>query len=120
MLVCTTDHCGNLNAGIRHPLLEVPIGTFTGWNIRRRGYGEPELASAIGSMLMLATTAGERVSSGDERPSFEELHGTHDEFVAKVEVICGKRVAERLFLEEDADQFIKGARAGQDLPQATL
>jgi hypothetical protein len=40
VLVGRVDADGNMVDGVRHPDLAVPIGTFTGWNLRRDGFGE--------------------------------------------------------------------------------
>ena len=46
------DEDGNDVAGIRLPAVRVPIGTFTGWNLRPRGLAEGELAGLLGSFTL--------------------------------------------------------------------
>ncbi|MEX2581805.1 MAG: alpha/beta hydrolase domain-containing protein, partial [Gemmatimonadota bacterium] len=38
VLVGRTDADGNMVGGVRHPNLQAPIGTYTGWNLRREGF----------------------------------------------------------------------------------
>ena len=42
VLVARTDADGNMTDGVRHPNLAVPIGTHTGWNLRRKGFAKGE------------------------------------------------------------------------------
>ena len=42
-LVPKVDADGNDIAGIRLPAVQVPVGTYTGWNLRPRGLAEGEL-----------------------------------------------------------------------------
>ena len=44
ILVPKVDADGNDIPGIRLPHIEVPIGTYTGWNLRPRGLAEGELS----------------------------------------------------------------------------
>ena len=40
VLVGRIDDDGNMVDGVRHPNLAAPVGTYTGWNLRRAGFGE--------------------------------------------------------------------------------
>ena len=40
VLVGKVDADGNMTEGMRHPNLAAPIGTHTGWNLRREGFAE--------------------------------------------------------------------------------
>ena len=40
ILVPAVDADGNDVAGIRAPMVQAPLATYTGWNIRTRGHGE--------------------------------------------------------------------------------
>ena len=39
-LVPATDGDGNDIGGVRAPMVEAPLATYTGWNLRARGFGE--------------------------------------------------------------------------------
>ena len=56
ILVPKVDADGNDIAGIRLPAIEVPVGTYTGWNLRPRGLAEGELSGLLGSFIPFAKT----------------------------------------------------------------
>ena len=91
VLAGRVDPDGNMIAGIRHPNLSVPIGTYTGWNLRREGFAEGAQCAGAGSFIPFAADAAERQASGDPRLSIEERYPTHDTYVSAV-----ARAAERL------------------------
>ena len=107
--VSAVDSDGNEVAGILLPLIAVPLGTYTGWNLYR---AQPdELADRDGSLIPFATTRAEREAAADPRPSLEERYGTSRAYVAKVEAAAATLVAERLLLPDDAVASV--AAAGQ-------
>ena len=67
VLAGRVDPDGNMLAGIRHPDLEVPIGTFTGWNLRREGFAEGAQCGGAGSFIPFAADDAERQETGDPR-----------------------------------------------------
>ena len=74
-LVPAPDADGNDSGGIRLPDVAVPLGTYTGWNLRPAAMGAAgQLARWSGSFFPFATTAAERRSAGDPRPSVEERY----------------------------------------------
>jgi hypothetical protein len=104
------DADGNELAGLRYPDIEVPLGTYTGWAVRKAGFGEGDLLSTSGSFIPFARTLAERVTSGDPRPSVEERYPSHEAYIAAVARVVQRLVADRLLLQEDADRFIEAAR----------
>jgi hypothetical protein len=42
---------GNELAGVRLPELQVPLATYTGWNLREAGTGFPSTARFLGSVI---------------------------------------------------------------------
>ena len=113
--VAAIDADGNSIAGLRYPDVEVPVGTFNGFSLRRAGFAEGEQFWNTGSFVPFARTKAERETSGDPRPSIEERYPSHEDYVAAVERVCEARVAERLMLGEDADRFIDAARRNNPL-----
>ncbi|HEY7067610.1 MAG TPA: alpha/beta hydrolase domain-containing protein [Chloroflexota bacterium] len=97
-------------AGIRYPDVEVPLGTYNGWSLRKEGFAKGEQFWNTGSFVPFARTKAEREASGDPRPSIEERYTSHEDYVEKVRQVCEKRVAERLMLQEDADRYVRTAR----------
>ena len=104
------DRDGNSLAGIRLPPLQVPIATYTAWNLRAAGHAEGECCSTSGSYIPFAKTKAERLANGDPRLSIEERYRSHA-------ITCGEykgcaQVGEgRLLLPADADHFIKQANS---------
>jgi hypothetical protein len=111
-VVSAVDADGNEIAGVRSVELRVPLGTFTGWNLRHPDQGAPgDLMSMIGSTLPFCRTADERARRGDPRPSIAERYASREEYLARVCAACAELVAERHVLAEDLDAVV--ARAGR-------
>jgi hypothetical protein len=95
------DRDGNPRAGILHPLVSVPPGTFTGWNLRAAGHGKDDLCSIYGAFLPFAVNAADRQASGDPRPSLEERYGDHAHYRQLVAQAVSHMIDEGYLLEED-------------------
>jgi hypothetical protein len=108
-LVPAVDADGNEIAGIRGINIRVPVGTYTGWALRREGYGKGDLSSLNGMFIPFRITRKERKESGDPRLSLAERYGTHEKYVEAVRVAAGQLVDEGFLLPEDADAEIKNA-----------
>jgi hypothetical protein len=102
-------------AGVRPIEIRVPIGTHTGWNVRKQGFRAPNMCPLTGSFIPFAATKEERTAAGDPRRSLEERYGSHDGYVKAVTEQTKALVAERFLLEEDAARFIKEAETGDVL-----
>jgi hypothetical protein len=109
VLAGRVDPDGNMVAGIRHPNLVVPIGTFTGWNLRREGFAEGAQCAGAGSYIPFAADSGERQASGDPRLSIAERYPTHDAYVSAVAQAADRLVQDRLLLQRDADSIVEQA-----------
>ena len=109
ILVPQVDADGNDIPGIRGPELEVPLATYTGWNLRLPGTAERAMAAVYGSYLPFVMTREERLKTGDPRPSVEERYGSRARYVRLVAMACQRLVQDRLLLEEDADRFVERA-----------
>jgi hypothetical protein len=110
-LVPKVDRDGNSLAGIRLPMLEVPIATYTGWNLRAPGHAEDEMCATGGSYIPLARTAAERAATGDPRRSIQERYRSHDDYVRKFERAANELVKERFLLPADAAAMVEQAKA---------
>jgi hypothetical protein len=108
-LVPKVDADGNEIAGVRSVLLEVPLGTYTGWNPLAGGFFKGRIQALGGGYIPFAKTKAQRLASGDPRVSLEERYGTHEAYVAKVREAATRQVAERFLLQEDADRLIDQA-----------
>ena len=74
VLVPQVDADGNDLAGIRSVFQQVPIGTYTGWNLFRAGRLEGGMCNLQGSFIPFAATAAERDAVGDPRLSLAERY----------------------------------------------
>jgi len=109
LLVTKVDADGNDIAGVRVPQLEVPLATYTGWNVRAAGFSEGDLCDLTGMYLPFAKTRAERLASGDPRLSLEERYKTHEKYVQEVERAARKLMKHRLLLEEDYERIVQAA-----------
>ncbi len=75
---------GNEMAGVPSVQLQVPLGTYTGFNELAAGYGKGGGCVFAGGFIPFAKTKAERQAKGDPRASLEERYGDHAGFVAKV------------------------------------
>jgi len=112
------DEDGNDLGGLRSPEVMVPVGTHTGWNLRRAGFAEGDLASLAGSFVPFARTRAEREASGDPRHSIEERYASHEDYVRQVAEAARQLQAARFLLEEDADRYVEAAKSRDPLNDA--
>ncbi|GAB4002710.1 alpha/beta hydrolase domain-containing protein [Spirosoma daeguense] len=110
VLVPKVDQDGNEVAGIRNTAMRAPLGTYTGWAVRKPGYGEGDLASLNGMFIPFKKTKAERIAVGDPRLSLEERYGSHDSYVAAVRKATTDLVSEGFLLPEDAQAEIEKAQ----------
>lgn len=111
--VSAMDEDGNDVAGIRLPDISVPLGTYTGWNVRHAAMGQPGLmtsgAPLFGTTLVFPRTKAEREATGDPRRSIEERYASKDDYLSKVRAAAKALVGERYLLEEDVERIAKVA-----------
>ena len=110
-LVPKTDEDGNDRGGVPSVLLQVPLGTYVGWNITAAGFNQGKICGLNGGYIPFAKTKAERMAANDPRLSIEERYGTHDKYVALVKAAAAKAVAARLLFQEDADRIVAQAEA---------
>ena len=111
-LVPAVDADGNDRAGIRLPDIEVPLGTYAGWNLRAAAWGaEGMLTRWMGSYWPFAQTKADRERAGDPRPSIEERYPTKAEYLARVRVAGRNLERQGFLLKEDADAILRRAEA---------
>jgi hypothetical protein len=115
VLVPKVDADGNDVAGIRSTTILAPVGTYTGWNLRRAGYGEDDMCDLWGSFIPFKRSKAERITTGDPRRSLEERFGDHAGYVAAVRKAADDLVAKRFLLSEDAASLVVDAEASDIL-----
>jgi hypothetical protein len=117
ILVPKVDADGNDLAGIRLPAVEVPLGTYTGWNLRPRGLAEDELSGLLGSFIPFAKTKAQRRKSGDPRPSLKERYKDLNDYVQQISRVARVLVEQHYLLAEDAERLIAEARKNRIFPK---
>jgi hypothetical protein len=109
VLVPQVDADGNDLAGVRAPMVEAPLATYTGWNLRARGFGHGAMHEFTGSTIALPETEAERAITGDPRRSVEERYGNAAGYVAAIRAAAEKLVAARLMIAEDVERCVAAA-----------
>ena len=104
-LVPAVDKDGNDRAGIRTPEIEVPVATYTGWNLTTSG----ELTNNSGSFIPFARTRQEREASGDPRPSIEERYPSREEYLSRFRSAAVRLARSGYLLERDVDALVSHA-----------
>jgi hypothetical protein len=110
ILVPKVDRDGNDVPGIRLPVVQVPIGTYTGWNLQPRRLAEDELSGLLGSFIPFAKTKAERSKLHDPRLSLKERYKNHSDYVKKVSRAARVLVDQRYLLPDDAERMIDEAK----------
>ena len=109
VLVPAVDADGNDVAGVRAPMVAAPLATYTGWNLRARGFGHGALHEFEGSTMPFPDTPEERATTGDPRPSILERYPDSAAYVAAIGAAAERLVAEGLMLEEDVERCVAAA-----------
>jgi hypothetical protein len=110
-LVPKVDSDGNEVGGIPSVLQQAPLGTYTGWNVKRSGYYKGHSCGFVGGYIPFAVTKAERLAAGDPRLSLEERYRDHAGHVATVRGAAERLVRQRFLLMEDAERLIREAEA---------
>jgi hypothetical protein len=98
---------GNELGCLLPPEVAVPVGTYTGWNLRRADMGpENQLISLAGSFIPFAATKDERQQSGDPRLSLQERYGTQGEYLRQLTAACRGLESLGLLLAEDSERIL--------------
>lgn len=102
ILVPQVDRDGNDLGGIKLPEVAVPLGTFTGWNLRAPGTGAPsQMASFVGSFIAFPRTRAERLKTRDSRLSIEERYADRADYMQRVASVVDALVSQRFILDRD-------------------
>ncbi len=101
ILVPAVDADGNEVAGIRAPMVQAPLATYCGWNLRAPFQGHGAMHEFTGSTIPLPATEAERAATRDPRPSVESRYPTPEAYQDAIAHAARALAAERLLLEED-------------------
>ena len=116
VLVPAVDADGNDVAGVRAPMVEAPLATYTGWNLRARGFGQGAMHEFTGSTIPLPDSPEERAATGDPRRSILERYPDSAAYAAAIRAAAERLVEQRLMLAEDVERAVAAAR-GWDRPR---
>ena len=101
-LVPKVDADGNDAAGIRLPIVSVPLATNTGWQFRSAQIGASStLIAMAGSYIEFPKTRADRERTKDPRLSIAERYGSRTEYVTRVRDAATKLADQRFILRED-------------------
>ena len=109
VLIPAVDADGNDIAGVRAPMVQAPLATYTGWNLRDRGFGEGAMHEFSGSTLPLPETPEHRAQTGDPRRAITERYADSQAYMRAIEAAARDLVAARLMLEEDVARCVAAA-----------
>jgi alpha/beta hydrolase family protein len=111
VLVPQVDTDGNPIDGLRNTNVQAPLGTYTGWNIRKAGFSEGDSSDLTGAFIPFFKTKLQRLAAGDPRPSLEERYPTHADYVNAVTAAANRLLSQRLLIPDDAKSIIAAANA---------
>jgi hypothetical protein len=109
VLVPSVDKDGNDIPGVRAPMVTAPLGTYTGWNPRARGYGHGAQWKFEGSYIPFPDTPSERAATCDPRLSVHERYPNSEAYIAAIRQAAETLVAAGLMLDEDVERCARAA-----------
>ncbi len=99
---------GNETSGIVLPEVAVPLGTYTGWNLRALQVGAETMLSPLDGMFIpFAKTKSERENTGDPRLSLEERYPSRADYLSRLTEAARKLQTEGFLLEEDVTRILE-------------
>lgn len=95
------------------PLTQVPLATFTPWNLRNPATGaETELARLAGGYIQFDRN---RAGSTDVRSTIDELYSSFEDYLSKYEAATDRLIEERYLLPEFKEAYMAIARANREV-----
>jgi hypothetical protein len=105
-LVPQVDLDGNEISGIKMPEIQVPLASYTGWNLRGKNIGAPdELYSMTGSWIRFPLNQTERENRKDPRPSIEERYKSKRDYLERITAAAQKLVERGFVLDRDVPKL---------------
>ena len=116
LFVPQVDADGNETSGIRHPEVQVPLATHTGWKFTHPDEGDPDtLVDLAGSYIPFPSTRAQRDRTNDPRLSIEERYESREDFLGQIEAAAQELVEQRYLLDEDQARILERAAQHWDL-----
>ncbi|MGI9302124.1 MAG: alpha/beta hydrolase domain-containing protein [Gammaproteobacteria bacterium] len=107
VFVPVVDAAGIEQGGVASAYAQAPLGTYLGWNLRKKGFSEGELCSLTGSFITFAKTA----SADDDRQSVAERYANADAYLLAVKRAAEDLVNSGLMLADDVGYVMERAQA---------
>ena len=102
MFVPQVNEDGNETSGIAMPVIQAPLASYMGWNLRAPEIGAPkELYSMRGSYVAFPKTAEARKKTKDPRPSIEERYKTRKAYLEKITKAANNLAEHHYILPQD-------------------
>ena len=109
-LVPQVDRDGNETSGVRMPDVSVPLGTYTGWNLRDASIGAPaEIYSMTGGFHAFAATREARMARKDPRPAITERYASKEDYMGKIKAAMDALMGDGFLLPVDRGRLEKQA-----------
>jgi hypothetical protein len=106
VLVPRGDADGNDQGMLLPPEVAVPLGTFTGWNLRRKETGaDGMLANLQGSFIPFPTNPERERGDSDPRPSVSKRYADVKFYRQQLDEACERLIKERYMLAEDRPHY---------------
>jgi hypothetical protein len=110
VMVPAVDPDGLDIAGIRAPAVSAPLGTYVGWSMRRREFGNGAMVGTTGSYIPFPESPEEQKETGDSRRSILGRYGSARGYLDAIENAARTLVDNRFMLEEDYARVVEEAR----------
>ena len=95
------------------PEIQVPLASYTGWNLRSKNIGAPEeLYSMTGSWIPFPANKAERELRKDPRMSIEERYPNKGDYLDRITAAAQKLVQAGFLLDQDVPKLRE--RAAQE------
>ena len=91
-------------------MVQAPLGTYTGWNLRRREFGGGAMHEFTGGYIPFPETDDVASATGDPRPSVVARYGDESGYVEAIRAAAARLVSDGFMLEEDVDRVLARAR----------
>ena len=118
-LVPQVNQDGNETSGILMPEVQVPLASYTGWNLRGPSIGAPDqLYSMAGSWIPFPFDKAERRKHHDPRLSVEERYPAKDDYLARISAAAQQLVQQGFLLDRDVAALRDRASAEWDYVEA--
>src|SRR5262249_21341345 len=104
------DADGNEIPGVRSLLMQMPLGTMTGWNPIGSGPLKGREGSLASGYIPFPKTKAERLALGDPRLSIVERYGSLGNYIFQASVIAKRLVSQRFLLPQDVAPLINTMR----------